>query len=133
MGFFGEFLYADGSWGAEARAEPFMAIQVDDSAIATIDYAPAADGASGRCFLGFEPRNYYEDPTQSEPVDTSAEARGLAAWARAVTGADVAPRRIKRMLASSKGKDPRDDFVEDTLVRLLRALGLPVPEGLAAG
>lgn len=133
MGFFGRFLFADGSWEAEALSEPYLAIEVLDSDIATIDYAPAADGASGRCYLGFEPRHYYDDPTQSEPVDTVAEARGLAGWARSVTGADVAPRNIKGMLASSQGKDPEDDFVEDTLVRLLPALGLPVPEGLGGG
>lgn len=132
MGFFADLVYAGGAWGAQSRSEPFIALQIEDSDIAVIDYAPVPQGAAGRCYLGYEPRHYYEDPSASQPVDTAAEARGLAEWARVATGANVKAKAIQKMLASPKGKDPKNDFVEDTVARLLPALGLPLPPDLSA-
>lgn len=131
MGYFADLVFAGGAWGAQSRSEPFIALQIEDSDIAVVDYALVPPGASGRCYLGFEPRHYYEDSSASQPVDTAAEAWGLAEWARVATGANVNASTIQKLLASPKGKDPDDDFVEDTVARLLPVLGLPLPPDLS--
>jgi hypothetical protein len=130
VGYFGQFIFSGGSWGAAAATKPYLSIDINDSDIATIDYAPASGGAMGRCYIGFEPRHYYENDSESDPVDTVAEAHGLADWARAVTGAAVDPSEVQAMLASPDGDQPENVFVEETLARLLPALGLPVPKDL---
>jgi hypothetical protein len=131
MGLFGTFTYSDGDWTSpEARREPYLVIDVHDSDIATIDYRPAGD-AGGRCYLGFQPRVYFEDPTASDPVDNDAEARGLAQWARRATGREVDPREVAALLApDDDDDDPEDLFVEETVRRLLELTGVPVPEEL---
>jgi hypothetical protein len=83
MGFFGRFVYAEGAWGEHTTASAYLAIDIHDSDIATVDYAPVLEGSSGRCFLGYEPRHYFEDEAASQPIDPAAEARGLVSWAPA--------------------------------------------------
>lgn len=130
MGLFATFVFADGQWGGLADATPRLAAKVHDSDFVTVDYVPALTG-SGRCYVGFEPRHYFEDETASDPVDVEAEARGLAAWAADVRGTVVDPATIVGLLASPVAEDEAPDvFVEAALVRLLLALGLPVPEDL---
>ncbi|MBB3676001.1 hypothetical protein [Modestobacter versicolor] len=131
MGMFGTFTYSAGSWtGTDSPTEPVLVIDVHDSDIATVDYRPAVD-AAGRCYLGYQPRVYFEDPAASDPVDNDAEARGLARWARTATGRDVDPDDVLALLApDDEDADPEDLFVEDTVRRLLELAGLPVPEEL---
>lgn len=131
MGLFATFVFADGDWGFDAAATPRLSAKVHDSDFVEIDYAPALAGGSGRCYVGFEPRHYFEDETASDPVDTDAEARGLAAWAADVRGVVVDPEAVRGLLASPDAADEAPDvFVEAALVRLFLLLGLPVPEDL---
>lgn len=131
MGLFATFVFADGDWGASAAAMPRLTAKLHDSDFVTIDYAPALAGGSGRCYVGFEPRHYFEDETASDPIDTAAEARGLAAWAADVRTTVVDPKVVLGLLASPEAGDEAPDvFVEAALVRLLAVLGLPVPEDL---
>ena len=127
MGFFGDFLWSDGSWDADHRRTPFLAIQVEDSDIAIVDFAPTAGIASGHCYLGYEPRFYYEDASANHPVAVASEATALAAWAKLATGADPGADAIEQLLASPEGDDPADDFVEVTVGKLLMLLGLGSP------
>ena len=125
MGLFGRFAFTDGEWRHDpSPTPPFLVVDIHDSDIATVDYAPAGEG-HGRCFLGFEPRIYFEEESANTPVDVPTEARALAVWARAVTGAEVAPDAVAPLLASPDGDDPDDVFVEETVVRLTGLLGLP--------
>ena len=130
MGLFGRFAWTDGGWDAAREGRHRLRLDVHDSDIATVEYAPAAPGR-GRLYLGYEPGDYYEDPAASEPVDRPAEAEAFAAWvldarARVIEAADVLA------LLAVPGEEPDDLFVEQTLVRLLTLAGLPVPEDLQA-
>ena len=131
MGLFGRFTFSAGEWtSADSPAEPYLAVDVHDSDIATVDFRPARD-AAGRCYLGFQPRVYFEDPDASAPVDNAAEARALAGWARPATGREVDPDDVLALLApDDEDADPEDLFVEETVRRLLELLGVPVPEEL---
>lgn len=133
MGFFGRFAYAGGAWSAdEPTAELSLVVDIHDSDIATIDYAPAK-GAAGRFYLGVEPRVYFEDDEASSPVDTAAEARGFSEWVRQVQGQNVEPAAIEELMAVDDGEaEPEDAFVEETVERLLLLAGLPLPEALTA-
>ncbi|MBW0253908.1 MULTISPECIES: hypothetical protein [unclassified Cellulomonas] len=129
MGTSEKFQYGDGRWGGDLAATPSLAIEVQDSDIAVIDYRPAPEGL-GRFYLGFQPRDLYDDPAESEPVDIEAEAEAFATWAESVGALDVQPNEVRRLMAI-EGEEPEDTFVEETVVRLLRLLGLSVPKGLA--
>jgi hypothetical protein len=108
VGFFGRFVYSDGAWGQAARSGEYLAIDIHDSSVATVDYAPVPEGSTGRCFLGYEPRRYFYDATASEPVDPAAEARGLMSWAAHMTGESVPYDAIKALLAYPNGAEPAD-------------------------
>ncbi|MFP5370486.1 MAG: hypothetical protein ACLGI3_07025 [Actinomycetes bacterium] len=128
MGLFGRFAYSAGRWSTDGpTAVPFLLVDIHDSDIATVDYR-AADASGGRFFLGYEPRVYFEEPDGAAPVDTAAEAEGFARWVRELTGRDVDPADVRRLLASPEGRPPEDDVVEDTVGRLLDLAGLPNPE-----
>lgn len=109
-----------------------MLIDVHDSDLASIDFAPVIGGASGRCFLGTEPRHYFDDPEANDPVDRALEAQALAEWARVATGAVVDTNSLQALLADPEG-EPAEPFVEETLVQLLDALELPIPAELQDG
>lgn len=128
MGLFGKFAYSAGRWSTGApTAVPFLLVDVHDSDIATVDYR-AADASGGRFFLGYEPRIYFEEPGGADPVDTAAEAAGFARWAREAAGTDVDPAEVQRLMAASDGAAPADDFVEETVEKLVALAGLPAPE-----
>jgi hypothetical protein len=125
VGFFGRFVYSDGAWREVATSGEFLAIDVHDSSIATVDYAPVLEGSSGRCFLGYEPRHYFEDETASEPVDAAAEARGLISWAAHMTGERPPYEAVGDLLADPGGAEPADVFVEDTTEKLVHLHAMP--------
>jgi hypothetical protein len=98
MGFFGTYLFEDGTWrsgvvapshdelwqqlrGDEplAVSEPWLLVDIHDSDITTVTYRPAGHG-SGTAYLGYTPRSYFEREDASEPVDVAREAAGLASW-----------------------------------------------------
>jgi hypothetical protein len=128
VGYFGKLAYSDGRWSiGRPTAVPFLLIDVHDSDIATVDYR-AADVTGGRFFLGYEPRIYFEEPDAGTPVDTRAEAEGFARWVQDVSGTDVDPAEVQRLMASPDGAPPEDDVVEETVERLLTLAELPLPE-----
>ena len=128
MGLFGKFAYSAGRWSREGpTAVPFLLVDIHDSDIATVDYR-SADASGGRFFLGYEPRIYFEDPDGAAPVDTAAEAEGFASWVRELTGRELDPVDVRRLMASPDGEPPQEDVVEDTVERLLHLAGLPAPE-----
>jgi hypothetical protein len=124
------YRYSGGTWGGDADATPSLTIEVHQGDIAVIDYAPSPTSA-GRFYLGFQPRDFYDDPAESAPVDIDGEAEGFAAWAELVGVDDVQPSEVRRLMAI-EGEEPEDTFVEETVVRLVRLVGLAVPAGLTA-
>ncbi|SDX74685.1 hypothetical protein SAMN05661080_01030 [Modestobacter sp. DSM 44400] len=131
VGYFGTFIYRDGQWQQRSGASPELVVDVHDSDIATIDYRPAPAGL-GRFYLGHQPRNYFGDPEASRPVDVPAEVEAFRGWATDTLGRAPREEDIRPLLAERDGQQPADDAVEDTVVRLLDLLGVPVPEGFAA-
>ena len=153
MGFFGTYLF-DGSRWAEVDpesvpviAEPWLFLDIHDSDVATVAYAPGGSG-SGVAYLGFTPRTYFEIATASEPTDTVREAAALVAWRARIAGAKASarplptPEAIQRFLAiddppfdpdaeDDGDLDDADVFVERRAVIFLQALDLPLPDGLA--
>lgn len=130
MGLFATFVYSDGQWGGQASASAWLSARIHDSDFVEIGFAPGPGGADGLCYVGFEPRHYFEDPTASEPVDVEVQAAALAEWSHHVSGTHVEASTLVGLLASPEGEEAPDVFVEAALVRLLRTLGLPIPEDL---
>jgi hypothetical protein len=131
VGYFGRFVYSDGAWRDEPTAEAFLAVDIHDSDIATVDFRSPA--TAGRFYLGFQPRDYWEDPDASAPVDADAEAAGLSTWVSEVLDVRVPAAQIRPLLAEDGAEEPRDDFVEQTVIRLIELLQLPVPDPLPSG
>jgi hypothetical protein len=128
----GTFVYGGGAWGGDAADEPSLSIEVQDGDIATVDYRPAPQGL-GRFYLGFQPRDFFDDPAESAPVDLAAESEAFAEWALLVGAVDVEAKHVRRLLAEAHVDEPVDTFVEETAQRLVRLVGLAVPEGLEGG
>ncbi|MEZ0447129.1 hypothetical protein [Cellulomonas sp. ICMP 17802] len=126
------FVYGDGTWGGDPAVTPSLSIEVQDGDIATVRYQPAPEGL-GRFYLGFQPRDFFDDPAESEPVDLGAEAEAFAGWALLVGAVDVEAKHVRRLLAEEHVDEPEDTFVEETAQRLVRLVGLPVPDGLEGG
>ena len=130
MGYFGTFIFRDGQWQQRSGAGPELVVDVHDSDIATIDYRPAPPGL-GRFYLGAQPRDFFADPEASQPVDVPAEVDAFVGWAEQTLGRAPEPDELRPLVAEDGTAQPEDDAVEDTVVRLLDLLGLPVPEELA--
>ena len=76
-------------------------------------------------------RDYFENPDASAPVDLVAESESFSAWAAAVADVDVPAEELRAFMAVEAVEEPDDTFVEDTVVRLLGRLNIPLPEWLA--
>jgi hypothetical protein len=129
VGYFGTFIYRDGDWRDHGGGERELVVDIHDSDIATVDYRPAPPGL-GRFYLGYQPRDYFDDPDASWPVDVPAEVDAFVGWAEQTLGTAPDPDAV-RTLVAEKAAVPADDFVEDSAARLIRALGLPLPPALA--
>ena len=129
LGFFGRFVYSEGAWRDEAIGERYLVLDIHDSDIATIEYRPAP--GEGRFYVGFQPRDYFEDPEASKTVDADSEVDGFMTWAKETLDVELRQTDVRPMLAEDGALDPKDDFVEETAVRLIRLLGLPLPDELA--
>ena len=127
MGLFLETYYADGIWRAEPTGDRWLGIRIHDSDFATVTYSPAP-AILGLFYLGFQPRDYFENPSESGDVLIEAEAQALASWASPATPDKDA---LAALMAADGVEEPIDDFVEDTVVTLLELLGLPLPPELA--
>ena len=108
----GTFVYGGGAWGGDVADEPSLRIDVQDGDIATVDYRPAPDGL-GRFYLGFQPRDFFDDPDESAPVDLPAEAEAFAEWALLVDAVDVEAKHVRRLLAGEQEPDRREAVVRD--------------------
>ncbi|GAA3634443.1 hypothetical protein GCM10022267_21390 [Lentzea roselyniae] len=151
VGFFGTYAYEHGQWKTLSEGElppldePSLWIDIHDSDIASVVYAPAGPG-SGVAYLGLTPRTYFENPNASDPTDVLREAAGLAAWWALHNSGDVTAKQAELLgyLAADENPDDFewdegedvdaiDDaevFVEVKTARFLAALGLPVPYDL---
>jgi hypothetical protein len=89
LGLFGRFVYSEGEWRQEAVGDHYLAIDIHDSDIATVEYRPAP--GEGRFYFGFQPRDYFEDPEASGTVEADAEVDGLVRWAQRVLDVEVTP------------------------------------------
>jgi len=125
MGIFLTRTFAAGKWSDnDAVTAPFLTVDIHDSDIATVSYEPGPR-SGGLVYLGFQPRDYFEDEAASADVDLDGQAAALAAWAHDVTGAEVDTATIRSMLAEDHVQDPVEVFVEDAVARLLELLGVP--------
>ena len=149
MGFFGTYQFDGAAWAegdpevGTSGAEPWLWVDVYDSDFATVRYAPAGSG-TGVAFLNMTPRIYFDSDDASAPTDVEREARGLTEWwAGRHPDVDADARAVQQdaiaaLLASDSEPsedDPEDDadiFSELKAVRFLVAMGLPLPQDLAA-
>jgi len=148
VGFFGTYAFENGSWTTLSEGElpplvePFLWIDIHDSDITSVVYAPVGPG-SGVAYLGLTPRTYFENPAASDPTDIACEAAGLAAWWALHNSGDVAAKQEESVgyLASDENPDDFsldeeqdvedvDVFVEIKTAQFLTALDLPLPAEL---
>lgn len=131
MGYFGVHLHTDGGWrDVAAPGAAFLRVEIHDSDIAIVSFW--STGASGLFYLGFQPRDYFDDPAASRAVDNDAEAAAFVVWARDVLGVEVPLDAVRPLLAEADTDvESTDVFVEATLARLLQMLRLPLPSELA--
>ena len=129
MGYFGTFIYRDGHWQDRSGGPTELVVDIHDSDIATVDYRPAPPGL-GRFYLGVQPRDYFADPDASAPLDVPAEVDGFVGWASSALGRAPRTDDVRELVADDGDTTPPDDFVEDTVARLLQLLGLPLPPAL---
>ena len=78
MGSFESYIYADGTWGVSATADPWLSIALHDSDFAAVRYSPAPEGF-GLFYVGYQPSDYFNSPGDSGAVDIDGEAAGFAA------------------------------------------------------
>ena len=131
MGFFGRSVYSNGCWSDAANGDVYLSIDIHDSDIATVTFGPTTS-AQGIFYLGFQPRDYFEDPAASGPIDLEAEATAFITWATHSLGRAIAVDDIRPLLAEAAVDEPEDDFVELTVERLLNLLDLPIPPDFPA-
>lgn len=148
MGFFGTYAFENGQWKTLSEGElpplvePFLWIDIHDSDIASVVYAPAGPG-TGVAYLGLTPRTYFENPSASDPTDVAREAAGLTAWWALNNSGDAVDKQAEILgylaedenpddLSLDEGVDVEDVdvFVEIKTARFLELLDLPLPTEL---
>ncbi|MDQ4490330.1 hypothetical protein RBS60_08965 [Sinomonas sp. ASV486] len=142
MGYFGSWLFENGLWARADeppldRSGPWLHLDIYDSDIATIRYAPNRAG-TGIAFLGMTPRVYFDDESASAPTNLQAETEGLAAWVADYVDGDEAQLRTQARTYLADDSEPDTDepdhgngedvFVEVKTASFLKAMGLGVPE-----
>lgn len=106
MGNFESAMYKSGQWvNSDGSNDWDLRVSVHDSDIATIEYHPSGS-AAGRFFLGFQPRDYFDDQVDHEPVDLASESEGFCnglplSWARRSPRRGFGQRWPKKTLTTS--------------------------------
>lgn len=131
MGYFGVHLHTDGAWRDDAAPlAPFLRVEIHDSDLAIVSFW--STGAAGLFYLGYQPRDYFDDPAASRAVDNDTETAAFVVWTRDVLGVTLDADAVRPLLADAGAEgEPVDVFVEATLARLLQLLRLPLPSELA--
>ena len=129
MGRFEKFALVDGSWTDEISGDRWLLIEIRDSDIATITFSPAPEGR-GVFYLGTEPRVYFDDSSASAIVDIDGASSAFKRWARDTLGVMVDSTAVRNEMSAVDDETPRDAFVEDAVVRLLRLMDLDLPPAL---
>ena len=129
LGNFETSVFASGGWKNGESSDWQLRISVHDSSFAAVDYR-LDSVVAGRFYLGFQPRDYFEDPSARDPVDLAVESSRFSRWASIVLGTEVDPSDLLSMMAAEDIAEPADVFVEDTVVRLLDRLRMPLPAWL---
>ncbi|GAT89673.1 hypothetical protein J2T10_004567 [Paenarthrobacter nicotinovorans] len=130
MGNFGRFVYTDLGSSGGADADPALVLELHDSDFVAVDFHPKYSG-NGRFYLGFQPRDYFEDPAASDPVDIDREAEAFQQWVNKSLGRSIAVADILPFIAEESVEEPEDVFVEDTMERFLGLIGLAMPAELS--
>jgi hypothetical protein len=133
MGFFGTYLYAQNRWSEHSAGflptvtEPWLLVDIHDSDFTIVTYRPAGPG-SGVAYLGITPRDYFEDPTASEPTDVTGEAAGLAFWWTQMhsTGDGAKAGQLATFLAADEPAGV--DVLLPQVVQIAFGLGVDKPE-----
>jgi hypothetical protein len=152
VGYFGTYVYDGTTWSDHDAddlptvSEPWLMVDIHDSDITTVRYAPAGPG-TGVAYLGETPRSYFEDDAASPPTDVAREAAGLAGWWATRRMGDPAAKQaelagylaadtdLSAALDDVEDFDDLDEaeiFVEVKTIQFLTALDLPLPKDLAA-
>lgn len=88
MSLSGIYLFSEGLWKdldpaspdiLDEGGEPWMAIIINEGAVAMVRYRPAGSG-KGYFYIGYSPDDYYGFTDRSGPGDVGAEADGLTQW-----------------------------------------------------
>lgn len=126
MGMSGDYYLSGNSWTVAEPEGDWLRAQIHDSDLAIISTRPVLAGG-GVAYVGYQPRDYFDDPQASPVIDEDREAENLVEWARVHGSAPEDRSAVNRLLARI-GEEPEEDFVEDAVVALLEALELPVPD-----
>ncbi|MFK4641082.1 hypothetical protein [Paenarthrobacter histidinolovorans] len=130
MGNFGRFTYTDLGVSDSEGLDPTLVLELHDSDFVVVNFYPTYLG-SGRFYLGFQPRDYFEDPAASDAVDIGREAEAFQQWVNKSLGRSIAVADILPFIADESVEEPEDVFVEDTMERFLGLIGLPMPAELS--
>ncbi|RSM88717.1 hypothetical protein DMH04_08860 [Kibdelosporangium aridum] len=140
MGFSGAYLYDGTQWTRQQSgqlpdiAEPWLMVDVHDSAYTTITYRPTGSG-SGVAYLGRAPRGadqaadglvewWARTHEAAGPSEFDSKKEQIAAYLSTVdNSATVKP-------GDGGQPDPAETYAELKTARFLVALGLPVPDEL---
>lgn len=142
LGYFGIFRFHDGEWvqhddRPDPTVEPWLLVDIYDSDLAMIDYAPKGRG-SGEAFIGCPLTSINPGERVLTREDSTREAAGLADWWEHRQGS-VSPERkaakerelVDYFAEDAKGEadyEPADTgevYVEVKTGRFIAALGLP--------
>lgn len=130
MGMSADYYLSENTWGFTEPDGDWLRVQIHDSSLAILSTKPVFVGG-GIAYLGYQPRDYFDDPKASAVIDEDVEARNLVEWARVHGSTPDDPSAVSHLLARI-GEEPEQDFVEDTVVALLGVLDLPAPDDLAS-
>ena len=132
MGFFGTFVYSDGRWVDAPLDADYLLVDIHDSDFATVEFRSSQSG-TGCFYLGYQPRDYFDAPDDHAPTDVGGEVASFVVWAKRVIDVSIPAEDVRELVAESGVVESLDDFVEETVVRLLHLMHIPPPPDLVVG